>query len=260
MQGEAGDGAQGDRVDDPQRTQPHSGCSIGVRVALLGDLQQAAVGQHQLERLDLCREVPELRPGAVGGGRDRPGEGLTVDVAEVLHRQASLPERRAEVPQCDPRLHLDQAGVAVDVEDAVERLDPDHRSVGERGLGEGVARAGRVGREAPIRRPPHRFDKLLEGPGPLDHRRRATLIPRPVSPLARHRERKPMSTGWPACPPVTLSARAQTGSGGRVRFIAAALKAAGPQGPGGSNPSRSAEAGRIGRGFPARYTVRIAGL
>ncbi len=240
MQGEAGHGSEGDRVDDPERAKPHAGGSKGGGIGLLGELEEASVGQHELQRLHLGGEVSELGAGAVRGGRDRAGEGLAVDVAEVLHRQAPLPQRRAQVPQGDPRLHLDQAGVAVDVEDAVQRLDPDHRSVGESGLGEGVARAGGVDREAAIPRPPHGLAEALQAPGPLDHRRRAALIAGPVSPLAGHRPTKPMSRRGAACAPVTLLARAQTWSGGRVRFIAAALKAAGPQGPGGSNPSRSA--------------------
>ena len=52
-----------------------------------------------------------------------------------------------------------------------------------------------------------------------------------------------------------LSARAQTWSGGRVRFIAAALKAAGPQGPGGSNPSRSAQ--QLNRAAAQRVNLPI---
>ena len=93
MQDEGGDGAQGDRVDHPEGPEPDPGGPIRVAIGLLGDLEHAPVGQHQLERLDLGREVPELGAGAVGRGRDRPGEGLAVDVAEVLHRQAALPQR-----------------------------------------------------------------------------------------------------------------------------------------------------------------------
>ena len=83
---EGGHGAKGHRVDHAERPEPHSRGEVDVAIALGRDLEHAPVREHELQRLDLGGEVAELAPGAVGGGRDRPGERLAVDVPEVLHR------------------------------------------------------------------------------------------------------------------------------------------------------------------------------
>ena len=94
---ECGNVAERDRVDDPERAESHPGGAKRGAVGALGHLDHAPVGQDQLERLDLRREVPEAGPGAMRRGGDGAGERLLVDVAEVLHRQAVLPKRPAEV-------------------------------------------------------------------------------------------------------------------------------------------------------------------
>ena len=54
-------------------------------------------------------EAAELRAGAVRAGRDRAGDGLHVDVAEVGHRQAEVPQRLVELVQPGAGEHGDQA-------------------------------------------------------------------------------------------------------------------------------------------------------
>ena len=92
--------------------------------------------------LDLGGDVAQPRPGAVGAGRDRAGDRLAVDVAEVLHRQPEPAQLLVEVGEHRARPDLDQAGGAVGVDHAAERVDVDHRALGQRRLGEGVAGAG----------------------------------------------------------------------------------------------------------------------
>ena len=143
----------------------------------------APVGEHQLDRLDLGRQVPEPRPGAVRRGRDRPGERLAVDVALVLHREAVRRQRLGELADHDPGLDPDEAGRAVDVEHAVQPLEPEHRPVRAGDVGERVAGPGGSHAPAGSRGAADRVDAARRGSRPLDHRRRAALIAGPVSPL-----------------------------------------------------------------------------
>ena len=117
-----------------------------------------AVGGDQLHRLDLGGDVAQLRAGAVGAGRDRPGDRLAVDVAEVLHRQPEPVQLLVEVGEHRARPDPDQARGRVGVDHAAERGDVDHRAVGQRRLGEGVAGAGdahlATGRRRRSRSPP----------------------------------------------------------------------------------------------------------
>ena len=186
---EGGHGANGRRVDHAKRPEPYSRGEVDVAIALGRDLEHAPVREHELQRLDLGGEVAELAPGAVGGGRDRPGERLAVDVPEVLHRQAALPKRGAQVTQRDSGLDLDQAGVAVCFEHPVEPPDADHRALGERRLGERVPRAGGVGRQAALGGAANGGAQLLERSRLLHDGGRAALVPSPVPPLARHRSK-----------------------------------------------------------------------
>jgi hypothetical protein len=181
------DGAKRHRVHDTQCAQAHAGGSKRVAIGARGRLDDAPIIQYQLDGLDLGRDVAEPGTRAMGRGRDRPGERLLVDVAQVLHREPQVPERRAQLAQRDPGLDPHQARLGIRVEHPVERLDPDHRAVGERCIGEGMTGAGRVDPQPVLRRLPHGVSQPLEGPRPIDRRRRAPLIPCPVSPLVRHR-------------------------------------------------------------------------
>ncbi len=64
----------------------------------------------------------QARAGAVGGGGDRAGERLGVDVAEVLQREPVLGQARGELADRDAGLDAHQPGGAVDVENAREAV------------------------------------------------------------------------------------------------------------------------------------------
>ncbi len=111
VQGEGRDGAQRHRVDRAQRPDPDPGGEQLVPRAGAVQLPQLAVGGDQLDRLDLGGDVAQLRAGAMRAGRDRSGERLAVDVAEVLQRPPELVQALVEIGEPDPRLDLDQAGL-----------------------------------------------------------------------------------------------------------------------------------------------------
>ena len=122
----------------------------------------------------------------MGGGGDRPGERLDVDVTEVLHREPHLVEPAVELAEADPRLDLDEARGAVGVDDAGEAVEDEHDPVGERRLVERVPGARDLHRAAAIPRPPHGGGDLLARRRMLDRGGPARLIASPVPPLRRH--------------------------------------------------------------------------
>ena len=241
VHGERRDGAQGDRVDRP-RARRAPPARLETRRGRLARTPRARCRRPAPARAP--RPAPRgcgTRPRCHGSRSRSPRRGS----AGRCRRGSPSPGRAPTAPRSRsrsviPASTLTRPELAVGVEDAVERLDPDHRAVGERRLGERVARAGGVDRQAALRRPPDRVDQPVERAGALDRRRRAALVAGPVPPLVRHRAaslfrrvgRAALATLW-----------RRDRSGGRVRLIAAALKAAGPQGPGGSNPSRSVSTG-----------------
>ena len=79
--------AEGHRGDRAQAPETDARGAPQVRVGLARALDHRAVRGHQLERLDLRRDVAEPLSRAVGRGRDRARDGLHVDVAEVLERK-----------------------------------------------------------------------------------------------------------------------------------------------------------------------------
>ncbi len=58
---------------------------------------------------DAGRQPTEAQPGAVGAGRGRTGEGLHVDVAEVLHGEAERPEQPGQLVQVGAGAEGDEA-------------------------------------------------------------------------------------------------------------------------------------------------------
>ena len=97
VQGEGGDAAQRHGRDRAQRADPDPRRAQQLRVGGGAQLADAAVGEDQLQPLDLGGDVAQPRAGAVGAGRDRPGDRLAVDVAEVLHRQPEPVQLLVEV-------------------------------------------------------------------------------------------------------------------------------------------------------------------
>ena len=193
LQGEGGNAAEGDGADRAQRPDPdpRRPQQVGLGVVELADL---AVGRDQLDRDDLGREVAELRPGAVGPGRDRAGDGLAVDVAEVLHRQAEAIELLVDFGEGRAGADPDQARGGVGVDDSTEGADVDQRPVGHRRLGEGVARADDADLPARLRRRGERRRQLVAIAGRQPLNRPARLVAGPVAPLGRRHRSRPRTS------------------------------------------------------------------
>ena len=185
-----GDGADRRRVDDPERAEPDPRGRQPRGVGGSRDLERAAVGEHHLDRIDLGRDAAKTGAGAVGPGGDRAGQGLAVDVAEVLERQAELIELAVQGSEHDPGLDLDQPRLPVDRKYPVERVAAHHHPVGERDVAERVPRPRGAHRLAALPRAADDLDQLLAGSRALDRGRLTPLIPRPVSPPRRHRRER----------------------------------------------------------------------
>ncbi len=159
-QAEGGHAAQRHLRHHAERAQPHARGAQQLGVVLLGAAQRRAVGEHQRERRHLRGDVAQARAGAVRGGRDRAGDALRVDVAEVLERQANRRQAALSawivMPPCTRTRPLG----AIDLEQPVHAVEPQQAPVGERDVAEGVprhrrpARAGRARRPAPAPRRP----------------------------------------------------------------------------------------------------------
>ena len=143
---------------------------------------QRPVGPDDLHRDHLGGEVAEARAGPVGSGRDRAGERLAVDVAEVLERHPVLVQAPVQVAEHDPRLDLDGPRHRVDVEQAVEQLDPEHGPVGQGRGRERVPRARDLDPAAGRDRVDDRPDQALTGVRAGDLGGAASLLARPVAP------------------------------------------------------------------------------
>ncbi len=184
VQGEGGDATKGHRADRPQGADAHPGRAQQLGVVLRGQLANRAIGEDQLHRHNLGGDVAQLGAGAVGAGRDRAGDCLAIDVAEVLHREAKLVQPLVEVGKHRARAHLDQARRAIGLEHAAERPGVDHRAVGHRRLSEGVAAGDDADLALRRRSGSHRRSELLAigRPNPLE--RNAGLIAGPIAPGA----------------------------------------------------------------------------
>jgi hypothetical protein len=118
-------------------------------------------------------------------GRDRAGDRLAVDVAEVLEGQPPGRELVVQLPQRDAGLDGDGAGLDVDLEHPVEPPEPQEPSVGARDVGERVPGPDDLHGLPGGRSPADGFDHLQLAGGILDRRRRAVLVPPPVAPAVR---------------------------------------------------------------------------
>jgi hypothetical protein len=181
-QGEGGHRLQRDLHDDPERADRDP-----RREQLLTavDVDDRPAGGDQAQRADLRGDVAQRRAGAVRRRRDRPGDRLLVDVAQVGHGQPVLGQRVAEGVQADARLDAHEPAARVGVEQRAHAIQAQQRAVGEDGRRERVARPRDA--DAAARR-----DRALDGAHdlahrsrPFDRRRLAALITGPVAPHAR---------------------------------------------------------------------------
>src|SRR6266498_4508333 len=70
---------------------------LGLLVARAA--QYVAVGRDELKPGHERGQAPEALPAAVGGGRDCPRDGLTIDVAQVREREIARLELVVELPE-----------------------------------------------------------------------------------------------------------------------------------------------------------------
>jgi hypothetical protein len=132
------------RGEHPEGTQAEPGRLEDLRLVVGGRGDHGTVGGDQLDRAHLRRQAAEPAAGAVGAGRDGPGDGLRVDVAEVGHRQAERVELGVQPAQGGAGVHRDETGGRVGVLDAGQRVGQQLRAVGGRRPGERVAGADRL--------------------------------------------------------------------------------------------------------------------
>jgi hypothetical protein len=90
--------------------------------------------------------------GAVRAGAGGAGDGLHVDVAQVLHREPALRERGAERVQARAGVHARDAGVGVDIDDALQLVQRHDDAVAGHQRAERVAGADHAHRLAVTRR------------------------------------------------------------------------------------------------------------
>ncbi len=183
-QAEGGHAAQRHLGDHAERAEPHTRGAQQLGIVLRGAVQRGAVGEHQRERRHLRGDVAQARAGAVRGGRDRAGDALRVDVAEVLERQADRGEARVERVDRDAPLHAHQAACSIDIQQPVHAVELQQAPVGQRDVAEGVPGAGDPHALALRGGPLQRGGDLGDRGGPLDRRGGAALVAGPVAPLS----------------------------------------------------------------------------
>ncbi len=135
---------QGDGGDDAQRAEGDPGGGEDVRVLLGRAVQQLAVGGHQLQATHLGGQPAERAAGAVRAGGDRAADRLGIQLAQIGHRKAHLPQRNVQFVQGGAGGHRDQAGGPVGADDAGQQAEIHHHAAGHRDVGEAVPGAHRL--------------------------------------------------------------------------------------------------------------------
>jgi hypothetical protein len=87
MQDERGHALQRHVDEDAERAEPERDGRQKLGVLGVAHAEELAVRRDQRRTDDLGGETAETGTRSVGAGGDRPGDGLAIDVAEVLHRE-----------------------------------------------------------------------------------------------------------------------------------------------------------------------------
>ena len=166
----------------PRLPSAHARGAPQVRVGLARALDHRPVRGHQLDRLDLAGDVAEALSRAVCRGRDRTGDRLHVDVAEVLEREplaasASL-RSRITIPPSTFARPAPRSTSSTRFIRSSRIIMPSVQAMSVNEWPEAAARTvlARVGGAA------DRAAQLLDRPGPLHGRRHALLVAGPVTP------------------------------------------------------------------------------
>src|SRR2546421_513115 len=181
-QREGRDAAQGDRRDDAEGAQADPGRAPCIGIVLRRAAHHLALARDQLDLDGLRGDVAQAGAGAVRRGGHRAGDGLDVDVAEVLQGQAVLGQARVQLVDRDPRLNPYQPARAVDVEHARHAAQAQERPVRGHELRERVSRAGHADPATSVTGTSHGVDHLVDRPRVHDLRRGAAQLTRPVAP------------------------------------------------------------------------------
>ena len=175
-EGEPGDHAEGPHRDDRPRE--------AVRIGLAAELEQAAVGGHELQRDDRGGQHLVGAAGAVRPGRARPGHGDVRQRPHARQRQPGGVQRGGDVAVRQAPAHGDGACSGVDLEHPGQAVQAHQLAVGVGDRGEGVPRAegthpARPGHEAlqllDRRRPVHRGGGEGDVAGPVPRAYRGAL-------------------------------------------------------------------------------------
>jgi hypothetical protein len=85
-----------------------------VGLVLVVDGEQLAIRRDERGTHDLGRQSPVTETGAMGAGRERSGDGLTIDVAEVRHRETVGREQRRNAVQSRAGQQAHTPALAID--------------------------------------------------------------------------------------------------------------------------------------------------
>ena len=165
MQRERGHTLEGDRGEDADGAEAEPGGLEEFRFLVGGAAHDGAVREDEGGRAGDGGQAPEPRAGAVGAGGHRAGERLHVDVPEVRHRQAVIPQEPVEVPQPGAGPHRDERARrgGTDLLDAGEPVEGDEHTVGDGDPGEGVTRPDRLDAQPASGCPCDDGDEPLQG-------------------------------------------------------------------------------------------------
>jgi len=182
LQDERGHALDRDVDEDAEGAETEGDRRQELGLVLFVDAQQFAVSGDERRADDLGRDAPEARTGAVRTGRDRAGDRLPVDVAEVLHGQAVGREESGDAVQPGAREKTRPPALAVDRHEARQFRELEKRARGDRDAGEAVTGAdgldGPAARGGGVHGAPHRFDRARV----FDGLRADALGARPVLP------------------------------------------------------------------------------
>ena len=160
LQGEQRLDAQRHRGQDPESAEPEPGDLEDVRVLLGVRTEQVAVTGDQLQAGHLGAEGGLVTAGAVGPGGDRAGEGLLLDVAEVVQGQVEARESPVQLVQRGAGECGDCHRVVVHTDDAAQAVGAEQDPVGHGDVGEGVAGPGHLHGQVLVPRSHHCLDDV----------------------------------------------------------------------------------------------------
>ncbi len=169
---------------DAERSQPEPDGGQQLGVLGLADPQDRTVRRHQRDRDELCGEAAEPGSGSMGSRRRRPRDGLPVDVAHVLERQAVRLEESRQLVEVGAGGQRGPAALDVDREQAVEPAQVEQHALGRRDPGEAVAGADRFDGQPALARGAHDRDHLVDARRVRPEGRRRVLGTPPVAPTA----------------------------------------------------------------------------